>query len=122
MHRIPEGEPCFPQAPQRGVVVLGARGTRTHPRLHEADRPRMAPQSLPNREAARAQLRLPCTTHERGVDLAEDDVDHAVEEILLVREVPVEGHRRSVKVLSEVAHAARLEATRVRESDGGLDD
>ena len=46
----------------------------------------------------------------RELDLAEDDVDHAVEELVLVGDVLVERHRHDAELLREAAHAERLRA------------
>ena len=56
----------------------------------------------------------------RELDLAEDDVDHAIEELLLVRDVLVERHRHDAELLCEPAHAERFEPGLVGEGDGGL--
>src|SRR5207237_10224562 len=56
------------------------------------------------------------------VDLAEDDVDHAVQELLLVPHVVVERHRLDPHLLSQVAHAQRLDALAVGQGNGGPED
>jgi hypothetical protein len=122
MDRTPEWEPAFPQAPHHGVVVLGARGAGIHPSLHQADRPGMAPQRLTSSHPAPAQFRPPGTPDGGGVHLGEDDIDHAVEELFLVREMAIEGHRGGVQLLREAAHAEGLEAARVGKGDGDPDD
>ena len=56
----------------------------------------------------------------RQVDLAEDEVDHPVHEIVLVGEVVVEGHRLDPELLAELAHRECLEPALVGALDGGL--
>ena len=56
---------------------------------------------------------------DRRVDLADDDVDHAVEQLVLVGHVLVERHRHDAQFLSELAHVQRLDPRRVGERHGG---
>jgi hypothetical protein len=50
-------------------------------------------------------------THVPGdLDLAEDEVDHAVEQVVLVRDVPVQRHRRRPERLCELPHAESVDA------------
>ena len=53
------------------------------------------------------------------VDLAEDQVDHAVEDVVLVGDVVVERHRLDAELLREPAHRERADALRVGQRDGG---
>ena len=41
----------------------------------------------------------------RRLDLAEDDVDHGIKELILVRHVLIERHRHNPELLSKLAHA-----------------
>ena len=55
----------------------------------------------------------------RIVDLADDDVDDAVEQVVLVADVAVEGHRLDAELLAELAHAQGLDPAPVGEVDRG---
>jgi hypothetical protein len=102
--------------------VNGARLARVHARLHEADRPRVALHRRPRRGAAPTQLRFPVTFDGRRIHLAEHDVDHPVEKILLVRYVPVERHGGCTELVCEVAHRERVEPAGIGQGDCGLHD
>ncbi len=56
------------------------------------------------------------------VDLAEDEVDDAVADVLLVGHVVVERHRLDSEVIAEAAHRQRLEPTFVGQADRGAQD
>jgi hypothetical protein len=66
-----------------------------------------------------AHRRLPVGVGAGRVDLADDDVDQAVEQFLLVAHVAVERHRHDVESLRELAHAEGLDAALVGQVDGG---
>ena len=63
--------------------------------------------------------RLPVGVREGRLDLAEDDVDHAVEEVVLVGDVVVERHRLDAERLAELAHGQRADPALVGEGNGG---
>ena len=79
----------------------------------------MAQQRSSGREDPPPDLALPVGSGDRGVDLADDDVDHAVEELVLVGHVLVERHRHHAQFLRELAHVQRLDPGVVGERDGG---
>ena len=54
-----------------------------------------------------------------SLDLADDDLDDAIEQVVLVADVAVEGHRVDAELLAELAHAQRLDAAPIGEVDGG---
>src|SRR3569833_2959596 len=56
----------------------------------------------------------------RRLDLRDEDVDHPVEQLVLVLDVLVQRHGDDAEVLGERAHADRAEAGPVGERDGGL--
>ena len=56
---------------------------------------------------------------DRGIDLTDDDVDHAVKEFFLVGHVLVERHRHHPQLLGEFAHAERFDPGVVGKGDGG---
>ena len=53
------------------------------------------------------------------LDLAEDDVDHPVEEVVLVGDVVVERHRLDAELLGELAHRELLRPALVGQRDRG---
>ena len=53
-----------------------------------------------------------------GQDLADDDLDDAVQDRILVGDVVVERHRLDAELVGEVAHRQRVDAARVGEFDG----
>src|ERR671937_2440707 len=91
-------------------MVLQRRGTRRAPRLHQADRPRVARENLAGRDRPLAHGRLPVHAARRESDLAKNQIDHAVNDFTLVAHMAVERHRLDAKFLSELAHAERLDA------------
>src|SRR5262249_19533455 len=54
--------------------------------------------------------------------LGENDVEHPVEEVVLVGDVPVEGHRLETELVTEAPHRHRLDARPGGELDRGLED
>src|SRR4029077_21000513 len=79
----------------------------------------MAHQSLTYRNRALAHRRLPIGSGGGEVDLAEDEVDHAVEEVALAGHVVVERHRLDPEGVAELAHAERPGHDVVGERNGG---
>jgi len=53
-----------------------------------------------------------------GIHLSEHDIDHAVEEVLPVSDVPIQRHGGGTQFVGEVPHAQGVEATGIGESDG----
>ena len=51
---------------------------------------------------------------------ADDQLHEAVEQVVLVADVPIQRHRVDAELLSELAHAQRLDAASIGEIDGGL--
>ena len=68
------------------------------------------------------ERRPPVRTVDVDGDLADDDVDHAVEQVLLAADVGVERHGLDAEILAEPAHADRFDALPIGEVDGGLQD
>ena len=61
------------------------------------------------------------SSHRRAgpVDLADEDLDDAIQQVVLVPDVTVERHRLDAELLAELAHAERIEPASVGELDGG---
>src|SRR6202035_206033 len=66
----------------------------------------------------------PSPVHTIGgqIDLAEHDIDHAVEHVDLVPDMAVEGHRLDPELMAQLAHAERFDAVPIGEADGGPQD
>ena len=75
-----------------------------------------------DRDRALPHRRLPAVRATRQLDLAEDQVDQAVEEICLAGDVVVQRHRLDTDGLAELAHAQRLDAVRVGKVERGPED
>ena len=68
-----------------------------------------------------AEGRLPVAVRGHGLDLIEDGIDEAVEDVFLVPDVSVEGHRIDAELLAELAHAEGFDAAPIGEVDRGLE-
>src|SRR6266849_7128166 len=97
-----------------------SRGTGLDTRLHEADCPGVPKESLARRDCPLTQGGRPVRTG-RYIDLAEDDIDHPIQDVFLVPHMVVERHRLDPEVLGDLAHAERPEAAFVGEVDGSLE-
>jgi hypothetical protein len=111
------GEAGAEQAAAHRVVDPEVRGPVVAAPLHLADGPGVTAQC--GKHGPLAQLGLQVAVGRRGVDLGEDDVDHPVEEVVLVGDVVVERHRLDVELLGKLAHplgrgGSRPRAGRVR--------
>src|SRR4029453_5894280 len=82
----------------------------------------MSRQDRADRDGPLPHGRLPVVLAGGQFDLAEDRVDHAVEEVVFVGDVVVERHRGAAELLAELAHAEGLDAVSVGEVDGGAQD
>jgi hypothetical protein len=89
--------------------------------LHQPDRPAVARQRLARRDGPASHGRPPVLVDRRRLDFAEDDVDHPIEELILVRHVLVERHRHHAELLREPAHAEPVKAVLVGERYGSLE-
>ena len=93
----------------RDSITPGAQGWR-----------RRTSRAARTRRASPSSSRRPHVEAAHGVvDLAHDDLDHAVEDLLLVGDVVVERHGLDPEPLGERAHGHRLDTGLVRELDGG---
>ena len=80
-----------------------------------ARRPRVAEHHAPGRHHVLAQRGLPGPARRRSLDLADDDLDDAIEQVVLVADVAVERHGIDAELLAELAHAQRLDAASIGE-------
>ena len=81
----------------------------------------MAKQHAARAEDGLAQRRLPGATQVGGRELAHDDLDHAVQQVVLALHVGVERHCLDAELLAEPAHADRFDPMPIRQLDGSLD-
>jgi len=66
-----------------------------------------------------SHLRSPVASRQWEFDLAEHDIEDAVEDLALARDVMVDGHRLDAEVLSERADRQRRpSASRIGDGDG----
>ena len=65
-----------------------------------------------------AHGRLPVDSVWRRIHLARNEVEDAVDDVVLVRDVVVKRHRLHFELLGELAHAERIDAAFVREGHG----
>src|SRR5918996_3172537 len=79
----------------------------------------MAEEGPAGREDPLTDGRLPVGPGKRRVDLPDDDVDHPVEQLVLVGDVLVQGHRDDAELFGQVAHAERLDTTVIGQGQGG---
>jgi hypothetical protein len=80
----------------------------------------MARERLSCRGRPLPQFRLPLPFAGWQFNLAEDEVDQAVQEVGLVRHMVVEQHRFHAEDLSEPAHAQVVDAVLIGQSEGCL--
>src|SRR5262245_49515333 len=76
----------------------------------------MAHERLVGGDRASSDSRLPVRVG-RKVDLADDEVDHGVDEVTLVAHVVVQRHGFDPELLRELAHADSLDAAVVGKRD-----
>ena len=69
----------------------------------------MAEESSASRQDPLPDGRLPVGPGERRIDLPDDDVDHPVEQLVLVGHMLLQSHRDDSDLPGQVAHAERLD-------------
>ena len=99
------------------------------PLLDHRGRPFVSQEHAARREDPLTEGRLPVLLRRRALenrdgihDLADHDLDSAVEQGGLVVDVVVERHRLDAEVLSEVAHRERLDAALIGQVDRAAQD
>src|SRR5919108_4355480 len=122
MSRCFERKAILPETSEHRVVMLQIRPTGLAARLHKANRPSVPQQDLMRRDRPLTHGGPPINAADRLIDLAENKVDHAIQNVLLIPHVVVEGHRLDPKSLAELAHAERFDAVSIGEADGGAPD
>jgi hypothetical protein len=66
-----------------------------------------------SREDPPTDRHLPVDIGGGRVDLADDDIEHAIEQLVFVRHVLVQGHRHDAELLGEPAHAEGLDTASI---------
>src|SRR5215218_10178594 len=89
------------------------RGAGSLAGLQEGDRPGVAAQHLTGRVGSLTDLGAPVAVVGRKVDLAEDFIDDAVEDLALVGDVVVDRHRFDAEFCGERADRQRSYARRI---------
>jgi hypothetical protein len=110
------------EAADHGVVVPEVGRAGGGPRLHQGDRPGVAAEGGPGRVGPLAHGLLPAPLPRRKVDLAEDVVDHAVQQRVLAGHVVVERHGLDPELVGQLAHAQRGDAVLVGQGDRRAQD
>ena len=82
-------------------------GPGRRPRLQQPDGPPVSGEHLAGRASSPFHLGPPVTAGSRKLDLAEDDVDQGVEDLVLVGDVVVDRHRLDAQLLGEGADRQR---------------
>src|SRR3954447_15908128 len=125
VHRVVQQvdrEPTLQEDASDAIHVLHHGWARLPSRDDDPRCPRMAQHRAPGRQDPGAERRFPLADFGRAADLAEDDVDHPVEDVLLVRDVVVEGHRFHAELCPQAPHADRVDPLAVRQINGGRQD
>ena len=99
---------------RRGGAASPGRGLSATP---GARWPRGAAEHLRAECARRRHLRAPVAAGRREIDLAEDQVDDAVEDLVLARHVVVDRHRLDAELLGQRADGQRPEPSGVGDRD-----
>ena len=110
-------EAGFAKSPEHRVRVSHPRAAERPTGHPEAGRPGMAGEDIVGRDRPATHRLLPVVYVESQVDLARDELDHAVEDVVLVGHVVVQRHRLDAELLGELAHAERLDPTLVGKVD-----
>src|SRR4051812_48549162 len=82
----------------------------------------MLPQDLSRGPRPTGQLGAPVTAHRRKLYLAEDDVDDPVEDLLLVLDVVVHGHRLHAELVGQGPNGQGADAAPVGHPHGTTQD
>ena len=95
-----DGESAGAEHLDHRVQVRQHDRRRHGPGLDDAARPRVSQERPARRQDALPDRALPVGVRRRRIDLADDDVDHAVEQFVLVRDVLVQRHRDDAELLA----------------------
>ena len=112
-----DGEAGPPQAADDRIVVPERCRASVQPRVHQPDGPGVPAQRVARGGGPVAHGRLPLGVRQGELDLAEHEIDHAVENLVLAGHVVVERHRLDVQPVREPAHRQRAHARLVGQGD-----
>ena len=93
-----------------------------HPRHQQSRRPGVAAERVVHGARSRPDRLGPVAPARRELPLREHEVEHPVEQVVLVRDVAVEGHRLEAELVTEPAHRQRLDARAVGELERHAQD
>jgi hypothetical protein len=82
----------------------------------------MPTEAVVHRAGARFDRIRPVSVGVRQLPLGEHEVEHPVEEVVLVRDVAVQGHRLEPELVAKTPHRHGLDTRTVGELDRGLED
>ena len=92
-------------------------------RLHQHGHgPRVPAQRRVHGDRALADRARPVAGGRGGPALGEDEVEEAVDHVVLVRHVVVEGHRLEAEAFAELSHRQRADPALVHELERGSED
>jgi len=112
-------EASLPESSEQRLHIAESRWTDPGRRHHEVASPGMAQEDLMCRDGAPAEGRLPVAVLGGTLDLADDKIQDAIEDVVLVGQVVVKRHRLDAKPLRELAHRERLDPARIGDLQGG---
>ncbi len=117
-------EPGPLQAGQRALGQVEAGRAVHEPLAGQVGHGRVLPEHRQQRGQGGVQVLVPgpARVGRRQLDLGQQPLHHAVQQQVLVLEVPVEGHRGDAVVLGQPADRHGLDALGVGERQGGADD
>ena len=78
----------------------------------------MAEHDVPSGEDLASHRGTPVIAGPAGHDLADDDIDRPVEQVVLVPDVPIQCHRLDAELLAEPSHAQGVDAAAIGQVDG----
>ena len=114
-----DGEPAGPEHLDHRVQVRQHDRRRHGAGFDQPRRPGVTQECATCGEDPLPQRGPPVGAGDRRIDLADDDVDQPVQQLVLVRDVLVQRHRDDAEILAELAHADRVDPAGVGERHGG---
>ncbi len=110
------------ERPGDAVEVGEQRQAHLRPQGEERGRPGVPADERPATPRPAPDRLLPIDVGGRRLDLADQEVGHPVEQLVLAADVVVERHRLDAELLADPPHRDRAEALRVGDGDGRAED
>src|SRR4029077_6063612 len=117
MMREIHGEAAGPEYSDHRIHVLEYHQRWVLLRLDYSRCPGVTQERSPRREDPLPDRALPISFEGWRIDLADDDIDHSIQELFLAGHVLVEPHRDDPQLLRELAHAERFNSGVVGQGD-----